>query len=92
MPVDFVVDTNGFKGPNKLGYDVFYFQIVDRNILMPSNSKNTFVTTESQSEDCCNFEESGKCAHSDNGAACTFFALQDTYPQDKSKSYWKNLP
>ncbi len=93
MPVDFVVDTNGFKGPNKLGYDVFYFQIVDRNILMPSNSKNSFVVQNSQSEDCCNFEEEGTCRPaSDNGAACAFFALQDTYPQDKSKSYWKNLP
>ena len=92
-PVDFIVDTNGLRGPNKLGYDVFYFQIVEDNILMPSNSKYTYIEAATSDESCCNFEEGGTCAIPiDNGVACTYFALMDRYPNDESKSYWKSLP
>ena len=92
-PVDFIVDTNGHRGPNKFGYDVFYFQIVEDNILMPSNSKYTYKSDATSDASCCNFEEGGTCViPNDNGVACTYFALMDRYPNDESKSYWKSLP
>lgn len=91
-PLDFIVDTNGIKGPNRLGYDVFYFQIIKNNILLPATHKYTFVILESQLEQCCNLKESTTCnIHKDNGTACSHFALKNQYPQDENKSYWKNL-
>lgn len=91
--LDFIVDTNGTKGPNKLGYDVFYFQIAKNNLLLPSNSNYNFGVAESQSPICCDFERNA-CfgTNVDNGSACSHFALKDRHPRDKTKSYWKNLP
>lgn len=93
-PLDFIVDTNGIKGPNRLGYDVFYFQIINGNILLPATHKYTFAAIESQLKVCCDFKNSGKNCHAsgDNGTACSHFALKNQYPQDESKEYWKNLP
>lgn len=90
--VDFIVDTNGIKEPNRFGYDVFYFQINKNNILLPSTHKYTFIEITSQLEQCCNFKESSTCSITkDNGTACSHFALKNQYPQDESKSYWKSL-
>lgn len=92
-PLDFIVDTNGIKGPNRFGYDIFYFQIIQNNILLPTTNKYTFVVIQSQLESCCNLKESTTCVmSSDNGTACSHFALRNQYPQDESKEYWENLP
>lgn len=103
--LDFVVDTNGLKGPNKFGYDVFYFQISKNDQLLPSSINSSFSTEYSQNMGCCSFtgETSGAyCDTSDNnwlggtasnnGSACSRFALMDIFPGDERKSYWKNLP
>lgn len=94
IPLDFIVDTNGFKGPNRLGYDIFYFQIINKNIFLPATHKYTFAVVESQLKACCDFKNSGKSCHAsgDNGTACSHFALRNQYPQDESKEYWENLP
>lgn len=94
IPLDFIVDTNGTKGPNRFGYDVFYFQIINGNILLPATQKYTFAVVESQLKVCCDFKNSGKACHAsgDNGTACSHFALKNQYPQDESREYWKNLP
>ncbi len=92
--LDFVVDTNGLKGPNKFGYDVFYFQISKNDQLLPSSMNTTFANVGSQNAGCCAFDGnvSGTCPPADNGAACSRFALMDRFPGDESKTYWKNLP
>lgn len=104
--LDFVVDTNGLKGPNKFGYDVFYFQISKNNQLLPSSINNSFSSGYAESSGCCSFTgttDGGLCdnsengglaqyGYSDNGSACSRFALMDIFPEDESKSYWKNLP
>ena len=76
------------------GYDVFYFQIINGNILLPATQKYTFAVVESQLKVCCDFKNSGKACHAsgDNGTACSHFALKNQYPQDESKKYWENLP
>lgn len=92
IPVDFIVDTNGVKGPNRLGYDVFYFQIIKGNILLPATHRHTFAEITSQLERCCNFNEASTCSiTADNGTACSHFALKNEYPQNNSKKYWENL-
>ena len=91
--LDFVVDTNGHRGPNKFGYDVFYFQISKNNQLLPSSINETFSNVGSQKAGGCAFDGNvGGIPVNDNGAACSRFALMDRFPSDESKSYWKNLP
>ena len=90
--LDFVVDTNGHSGPNKFGYDVFYFQISKNNQLLPSSINETFSSVGSQRAGCCAFDGNVSCIVKDNGTACSRFALMDRFPSDESKSYWKNLP
>lgn len=103
--LDIVVDTNGLKGPNKFGYDVFYFQISKNDQLLPSSINSSFTDEYSQNMGCCSFtgvtdgslcdsSENGALAgdSSDNGSACSRFALMDIFPGDEIKSYWKNLP
>ena len=89
--VDFVVDTNGPKGPNRFGYDVFYFQINDKNILNPSNGTYA-VWKEKYLKGCCNFETNSTCVYNDNGTYCALYALKNIFPNDESKTYWDNLP
>lgn len=90
--LDFVIDTNGHKGPNKFGYDVFYFQIAKNNQMLPSSINSTFGSLVSQEAACCDFINNSCNEHGDNGSACSRFALMDTFPNDEHKSYWKNLP
>ena len=82
--VEFLVDTNGKKGPNALGYDAFYFYIDPQNRVTSSPQIPT-------SAEYCNFlTEDTTGGH--NGVNCTYFALKDIFPQDQTKSYWDNLP
>ena len=103
--LDFVVDTNGHKGPNKFGYDVFYFQIAQNNQLLPSSINSSFQSAHSEGAGCCSFTGTtdgslcdssdggyGGGSWSDNGTACSKFALMDRFPGDEGKPYWKNLP
>lgn len=90
--LDFVIDTNGHKGPNKFGYDLFYFQIAKNNQLLPSSINTSFGSIASQEVICCDFRNDTCTIRPDNGSACSRFALMDTFPNDESKLYWKNLP
>lgn len=89
--IDFMADTNGVKGPNKLGYDVFYFQIDTDNKLAPSGTMGVFTGANQQA--CCNFQQVNVCnVPQDTGVSCSYYAVTDQYPHDTSKSYWKSLP
>jgi hypothetical protein len=91
--VDFTLDTNGVKGPNRLGYDVFYFQIQDKNKLAP-DQVNYYLGTynDNKVKNCCNFKESSCGIYYDTGCTCALYALRNKYPQDETKSYWETLP
>ncbi len=82
--VEFLVDTNGLKGPNAMGYDLFYFWI---------DEKNQLVTCPQIGDrpQYCNFlTEDTTGAH--NGVNCSTFALRDQFPHDETKPYWESLP
>lgn len=89
--IDFIVDVNGIKSPNRVGYDVFYFQIGSDNKLYPSaGNMNLQGSSEEKMVRCCNFQESGTCIL-DTGSSCSLYAIRDVYPHDKSKGYWDSL-
>ena len=74
------VDVNGYnKNPNKLGHDLFMFQIDKKGTLLPMGIEGTVFYT--ANNDYC----SPTSTHNMNGAGCTYKALSE-------KDYFKNLP
>lgn len=74
------VDVNGYnKNPNRLGQDLFMFQIDKTGKLLPMGVKGSKYYSET--EEYCSVSSSSNL----NGAGCTYNALTD-------KDYFKNLP
>lgn len=74
------VDVNGYrKRPNRLGQDLFMFQLADNGKLLPMGSPNTDYY--SADDSYCSLTSTNKM----NGAGCTYKALTE-------KNYFNNLP
>jgi len=73
------IDTNGQKGPNRFGYDIFEFKLA--NSLQPY--------TLPDGEYCSN--TGGFATHQSNGRHCAYYALKDTNRDDNTKKYWDSL-
>lgn len=72
-------DVNGFrKSPNKLGHDLFTFQLMNDGRLLPMGAEGTDYVNDI-------FYCSNSSAHDFNGLGCTVKALYD-------RKYFKNLP
>ena len=79
LPIYISVDVNGYnKRPNKLGIDLFMFQINDEGTLLPMGVKGTRYYG-------ANYYCSWTSNSNMNGAGCTYKALYE-------KDYFKNLP
>ena len=73
------VDVNGFKKrPNKMGYDLFMFQITKDGKILPMGAEGTYL----------GFDPKGYCdinsTESQNGFTCAYYAMTDT-------NYFRNL-
>ena len=77
--LNILVDINGSKKPNRTGYDVFLF-VVD--------AKQDKLVSWSDDKSYC--DKTAKTA-SYNGRACTYFAMINENPDDKSKKYFQSL-
>ncbi len=78
-----LVDTNGYKkGPNRMGYDVFAFEILSTGQVVPSRwtCHNIDVSTT-----ITNVTKLRK------GVCFAHYALADKSPTDTSKSYFKDF-
>lgn len=74
------VDVNGYnKNPNRLGHDLFMFQIDSKGTLLPMGAKGTNYYN------AADYLCSPNSLTNMNGAGCTYNALTD-------KDYFKNLP
>ena len=74
------VDVNGYnKNPNRLGQDLFMFQVDKKGKLLPMGADGT--TYYSTTDEYCSAISSTNI----NGAGCTYNALTD-------KDFFKNLP
>ena len=95
------VDTNGQKGPNKLGHDIFIFNIDKNNDTIAFNNKpQNFTEEEIEAGDYeadfqkerkgnpCSFTSKQKA----NGIGCAWYALRDTCPDGSGRSYFECLP
>ena len=74
------IDVNGYeKKPNKLGHDLFFFQLNDEGNLVPMGAEGTDYY--SATNEYCSTTSSSQ----DNGMGCTVKALSDA-------DYFKKLP
>lgn len=94
------IDTNGnAKGPNRLGFDVFAFDINNNDkIIFPKNIGSGSGGAYEDDEELggtvgavnvCSIKEK---ANIYNGFGCSEYALADKSPDNPNISYWKNLP
>ena len=75
------VDVNGFKKrPNKMGYDLFMFQITEDGRVLPMGADGTYWGSESARESRCDKNSTSKA----NGFTCAYYAMTDI-------NYFKNL-
>ena len=75
------IDVNGYKKrPNRMGHDLFMFQITEDSRVLPMGAEGTHFGTENDRKNYCN-KNSG---HSFNGFTCAYYALTDN-------NYFKNL-
>lgn len=80
----YYIDINGTaKGPNKLGYDLFTFEIDKQDKLIPE--KNNANISKS-----CSFSNPAQ-SNSYIGFGCAYYALTDEHPEIAGKSYWKDF-
>ena len=77
--LNILVDINGKKFPNRTGYDIFLF-VVDPN-------QDKLVSWSNEKSFC---DKNSKTA-SYNGRACTYFAMINQNPDDKTKKYFQSL-
>lgn len=95
---NFSIDLNGPQKPNKLGYDIFVFELDNNGKFVGRGSNNTITDEEALSlyspeiyETAgapCNLTSQRK----GNGLGCTSFALRNVCPWDNTKKYWECLP
>lgn len=86
------VDTNGnTKGPNRLGFDVFAFDIDQTDRIVPAKNTASNVDDDGNSvavNECSVYK--GNTIY--NGFGCSKYALMDKNPDDPNLSYWQHLP
>lgn len=93
--INFAVDVNGRKRPNRLGHDIFCFYIDKDDRLQPRKMSQLY--TEEELKDMTNdFVAGTPCSMAStqkgNGVGCTYNAVVNESPEDSAKSYWENLP
>ena len=102
--INITIDTNGTKKPNKLGHDIFFFDIDSSDQLHPKASE-AFTEQDYQNAlrqdanaDTPNLSGqlgnpcSATSQQAGNGLGCAYWALSNKNPDDNSKTYWDNLP
>ena len=86
------VDTNGSaKGPNRLGFDLFAFDVDKTDKIVPAKNTASNVDDDGNvvSVNECSIKK-GNTAY--NGFGCSQFALINKNPDKPNLAYWENLP
>lgn len=78
-PQRYYMDINGAKRPNKLGVDVFTFDIIKKESIRPEQNANCTMTGSPVDGDAY------------KGLGCAGYALIDQNPDSNSKGYWRNF-
>jgi len=94
------VDTNGKKGPNKYGHDIFTFVLDNKDRLSswgkPANYSDEYINEHFTNSELAKNRSGMPCnlttTQSANGLGCAYYVLRDECPYDKNKRYFECLP
>ena len=90
------IDTNGpYKKPNKYGHDIFKFDIGKDDKISPIAMTKLYTEEELENQywpDLAGYPCSIKSKQASNGAGCSYYAMNNINPDDKTKKYWESLP
>lgn len=99
--INLTIDTNGTAQPNKLGHDIFSFQVDNSDELIPLKTFAEYNEEVKKSlegtkfEDIDNAEYGNPCSaastQKNNGYGCSWFALHNQCPDNPAKTYWDGL-
>lgn len=88
-PVHITIDVNGYnKKPNTYGKDVFVFELLPGNKLVPVGSQINGAFFGNLWLSCSN---SSVADNRYNGVGCAYYAMIDKSPDDPTKSYWDDF-
>ena len=95
--IRFWVDTNGpYSKPNRLGFDIFEFQVRDSSdMIKPLKMTRAYSEEELDKAtfpDVAGYPCNKNSTQGLNGIGCAYFAINDICPEDEHKHYWKELP
>ena len=97
--IQFVVDINGNKGPNRMGHDLFIFKIKDSSDKLIGSKKIRDYTEDELGDlssgginNLLGMPCSRYSKQSANGVGCTWYAINNICPDDETKGYWECLP
>ena len=97
--IQFVVDINGNKGPNRMGHDLFIFKINDSSDKLIGSKKIRDYTEDELGDlssgginNLLGMPCSRYSKQSANGVGCTWYAINNICPDDETKGYWECLP
>ena len=99
--INLTIDVNGTKGPNILGYDIFFFDIDKKDRLNPKRATGYYSEEEleqlfpSSAQSPTAMQLGDPCSinatQRGNGLGCAYYALIDKNPDDETKGYWESL-
>ena len=99
--INLSIDVNGTKGPNILGYDIFFFDIDEKDRLHPKQAIGYYSEEELEqlfpdaSDGSVAVQYGDPCSINStqrgNGLGCAYYALIDKNPDDETKGYWESL-
>ena len=93
-----IIDSNGKKGPNLLGHDIFFFKVDKNDNLIPVKMVKLYTDEELEDENMPTYSYvlgdpcSIKSKQAGNGTGCSYYALINQNPDDPTKGYWESLP
>ena len=95
--IAFIIDANGpDQGPNRYGFDVFEFRIMDKtDMVRPLKTSKRYTEEELENQpypDLAGWPCDKTSKQVLNGMGCAWYALNDINPDDETQKYWNNLP
>lgn len=93
------VDTNGYKLPNRAGYDIFVYKIMENTgDIRASRPAKDYDDIYGENDLNWGYQGSNKyCSKGNldanyaNGWHCSYYAMLDVNPDDDTKGYWESL-
>lgn len=86
------IDTNGPKGPNTFGIDIFSFLFTVDGEVIPDGQEHpkNYYGGQGPAWSAGALKGAENCYNSNDGLNCAYYAINDISPLDSSRTYWED--